>query len=165
MNIYELTNSQLALLSRIEDLDLDEQTIADTIEAEGYEGEIADKIDAYGLVAGEFSARANARRKEAQRMLALADADDKKANGLRDTIKTTFEKLGMKDLNTRHFSMKIKLNPPRVDVFGEVPQQYYVQKPPPKPEISKTLIKDAIKAGADCSAFAAMVQDTKLEIK
>ena len=165
MNIYELTNNQLALLHRIEELDLDEQTISDTLEAEGFEGEIADKLDAYGLVAGEFSARANMRREEAKRMLALADADDKKANGLRDTIKLTFERLDMKDLNTRHFSMKIKLNPPRVDVFGEVPEQYYIQKPPPKPEISKTLIKDAIKAGQDCSEFAKIVQDTKLEIK
>ena len=98
-------------------------------------------------------------------MLALADADDKKASRLRDIIKLTFEKLNMKDLNTRHFSMKLKLNPPRVDVFGEVPEQYYIQKPPPKPEISKTLIKDAIKAGQDCSAFAQMIQDSKLEIK
>ena len=165
MNIYELTNNQLALLHRIEELDLDEQTIADTIEAEGYGSEIADKLDAYGLVAGEFSARASMRREAGKRLLALADVDDKKANGMYDTIEMTLKKLDMKTLNTRHFSMKIKLNSPRVDVFGEVPEQYYIQKPPPKPEISKTLIKDAIKAGQDCSAFAKMVQDENLEIK
>ena len=165
MNIYELTNNQLALLHRIEDLDLDEQTIADTLEAEGYGSEIADKLDAYGLVACEFSARASMRREAGKRLLALADVDDKRAAGMYDTIEMTLKKLDMKTLNTRHFSMKIKLNPPRVDVFGEVPEQYYIQKPPPKPEISKTLIKDAIKAGQDCSSFAQIIQDTKLEIK
>ena len=165
INIYELTQNQLALLHRLESLNLDEQTVADTLEAEGFEGEISDKLDAYGLVAGEFRAIANARREEAKRLNSLADTADKKADGLHQVMKHTLEHLNYKDLSTKHFSLKIKLNPPKVEVFGDVPEQFYVQKPPPKPEISKTLIKDAQKAGQDISAFARIIQETKLEIK
>ena len=164
MNLYQLTTFQKHLLNQLNSLELDPQAIADTLEAEGVDEQIDEKLEAYVIVSREFEARANARYAESERMAKLAGQDKAKADALLKSAKETMETLGKLDVQTPFFHLKIAKNPPKCEVFGDVPAEFMVQKPAPPPSPSLTAIKDAIKKGSDCSAFARMVQETKLKI-
>ena len=163
MNLYDLTNQQLALKHKLESMNLDEQTVEDTLEGEL--GDIEQKCESIAIVRGEFLAMAKARKEEAERLLKLAAEDEKKADGLGEYVKVSLERLDLKTLATKLFKFTIKQNPPSIKIFGDVPQDFYVQKPPPKPEISKALLKEAIERGDDTSGFAELERKTRLEIK
>lgn len=171
MNLYQLTAFQEHLLNRLNGLDLDPQAIADTLEAEGVDEQIDAKLEAYVIVSREFDFRFTVRRAEAERqhaeaerLMALAEKDKKKVEALLKAVKTTMETLGKLDVQTPFFHLKIAKNPPKCDVFGDVPAEFMVQKPAPPPSVSLSAIKDAIKGGVDCSAFAKMVQESKIKI-
>ena len=164
MNLYQLTSYQKRLQDQLNSGDFDPQTIADTLEAEGVGEQIDAKLEGYVIVAREFEAQSAARYAEAERMAKLAAQDNAKAKALLEAAKKSMETVGKLDVQTPLFHLKIAKNPPKCEVFGEVPEIFMVQKPAPPPSPSLTAIKDAIKKGSDCSAFAKMVQETKLKI-
>jgi hypothetical protein len=163
MNLYQLTEQQLALKQKLEEMNLDEQTIEDTLEGEL--GDIEHKVESIIFVRNEFLSRAEARAKEGQRLLELADSDNKKAEKLDDYVKDCLNKLDIKHLPTKFFEVSVRINPPKIEIIGDVPEKFYVQPKAPRPVVSKTLIDDAMNNGEDCSEFAERVRGTKLVIK
>lgn len=164
MNLYELTAFQKRLQDQLNSGEFDPQTVEDTLDAEGVDEQIDAKLEAYVIVSREFEVQSTARFAEAERLMKLAGQDKAKSDALLKSAKTTMETLGKLDIQTPLFNLKIAKNPPKCEVFGDVPPEFMVQKPAPPPSISLSAIKDAIKGGADCSAFAKMVQETKLKI-
>ena len=82
-------------------------------------------------------------------------------------LKLNMEQAGIDKIECPLFQITIRKNPPSVDVFDDkqIPAEYWVT-PEPKPPvaaISKTLLSNAIKAGAEVPG-ARLVQGTKLVI-
>ena len=163
MNLYTLTFKQAQLRDKLETAGYDEQTIADTLEGE--RGDIEAALEDLATIRGEKIARKTVIMVEVERLLKLAEAEAGAVETIDRQIMFTLNRIGEKKISTTFHSFSVKTNPPSIDVFGEVPQKYYVQKPAPAPAVSKALIKDAIKAGEDVSAFAKQVQDTRLVIE
>ena len=79
--LYELTNEYLALLDMADDPDISPETWADTLE--GLSGEIEVRADGYAKVIRELTARAEALKKEEDRLSKTRRAVEKTIERLR----------------------------------------------------------------------------------
>lgn len=165
--IYQLTGQYMQLAEKLSSLDLDAQTIADTIEASGITDEIAVKAQGIEMVARGAELYCPAIDAEIERLQALKAHRQKIANGLRDYLKLNMESAGIEKIECSLFKISIKKNPPAVEILDEqqIPKSFWVT-PEPKPPVAtpdKTAIKKAIQAGQDV-AGAKLVQGTRLDI-
>lgn len=167
MTLYQLSGQYKQLAEQLSNLDLDAQTVADTIEASGLVDSLQDKAQGVLLVAKSAEIYIPAIDAEIERLQALKAKHQKVAQGVRDYLKLNMEQAGIDKIECPLFQITIRKNPPAVDVFDDkqIPAEYWVT-PEPKPPvaaISKTLLSKAIKAGAEVPG-ARLVQGTKLVV-
>ena len=69
-------------------------------------------------------------------------------------------------IESPHFALKIKKNPPSVviDSPDMIPAEFMKAPPPPPPSIDKVAIKEALKSGTEVPG-ARLNQELRLEIK
>ena len=149
---------------KLADLDLDEQTIADTLE--GLSGDLEAKATNVAKFVRNLEATA-AQIKEAEAsMAARRKALEKRADGLKRYLFSNMEFAGIQRIECPYFVLSIKSNPPAVDVFdaAQVPAEFMRQPEPPPAAPDKAAIKDALKAGKDVPGCR-LVQGSRLEIR
>lgn len=164
LSLYQIAAEHRHMVEALMATDNDSQTIADTIEAESYPLEVKAQNVAYAIRNLESLA---AQIKDAEKQMAdRRKSIENRAQHIRDYLQTCMEVAGVSKIECPHFALKIKKNPPSVDVFepGLIPAEFMRQPEPPLPVPDKIAIKEAIKAGRDVPG-AMLVQDTKLEIK
>ena len=164
-SLFNLTGQYLELAHKLADLDLDANTVADTIEASGIVDSITDKCQAIEHVARGAEAHNAAIDAEIARLQALKAHRSKTAQGLRDYIKRSMEALEIERIECPLFAISIRRNPAGVDVFDplSIPAQYMTAPKTPAPAPSKTLIAAALKAGTEVPG-ARLTQSTRLAI-
>jgi len=165
--LYALTGQYQQLAEKLAGMDLDAQTIADTIEASGLSDEITIKAQGIEMVARSAEMFNGAIDAEIERLQALKTSRQKIAQGLRDYLKLNMESVGIEKIECPLFKIAIKKNPPAVEILDEqqLPPEFWV-KPEPKPPVArpdKAAIKKAIQAGQEV-AGAKIVQGTRLDI-
>ena len=162
--LYILADQYKAAASSLADLELDEQTIADTLES--LSGDLEVKAVNVAMFARNLEATAVAIKEAEAQMAARRKAMEKRADNLRAYILRCMESTGIKKIDGPHFALNVKANPASVEVFDpfQVPAEYMRQKPPPAPEPDKTAIKAAIQAGKEVPG-AKLTQGKRLEIK
>ena len=163
--LYEMSYQYRQLLERLSNLDLDAQTIEDTIEGSGLTDDIAQKAAGIEMVARTMEMHNPAIDAEIDRLKALKTQRAKAAQGLREYLRTNMIATGIQKLESPLFKIRLQNNPPSVDVFepGLVPAQYMTQPKPPEPAPNKTAIAAAIKAGAEVPG-AKLVQTQRLVV-
>lgn len=165
--LYQLAGQYQQLAEKLSSLDLDAQTIADTIEASGITDEIATKAQGVEMVARSAEMFNVAIDAEIERLQALKAHRQKIAQGLRDYLKLNMESAGIDKIECPLFKIAIKKNPPAVEIIDEkqIPIEYWVtpEPKPPLPRPDKTAIKKAIQAGQEV-AGTKLVQATRLDI-
>jgi hypothetical protein len=168
LKLYEISGQYRALAERLADLDLDAQTVADTIEASGLTDALQEKAQGVELVARAAEMHFPAIDAEIARLQALKERRAKIAAGLREYLRTQMEFAGIERIECPLFLLTVKKNPPAVEVLEEtqVPAAFWVTPPPKVPEarIDKKAIAAALKAGQDVPG-ARLVQHTRLEVK
>ena len=158
---YEYQQAALALA----DLDLDAQTIADTLE--GLSGDLETKAISCAMVARNMEATAAAIKDAESAMAARRKALENRAASLRQYVLNNMLFAYIKRLECPQFRMAVRDNPPVVDIFdaSQVPAEFMALPPPaPPPAPDKAAIKAAIKAGRDV-AGCRIIQGQRLEIK
>lgn len=165
-NLYELVGERLALQSHLMALNLDEETIQDTLEGESTE--ISAKIESYGYVIKNRTAFADAMSGEIARMIARRDAELKRIEGIESWLLSSMLACNITKIECPAFSVSVRTNPPSVDVINEaaIPAEY-IRTPEPKPPVpapDKKAILAAMKAGVDVPGCA-INQKQRLEIK
>lgn len=166
-SLFNLTGQYIELANKLADLDLDAETVADTIEASGIVDNITDKIQAVEYVARGAESHNAAIDAEIARLTALKAHRVKVAQGLRDYIKRSMEALQIERIECPMFAVSIRKNPPAVDLYDLdlLPKEYW-STPEPKPPVAspdKKLIAAALKAGKDV-AGAALKHGTRLVV-
>ena len=166
--LYEITNEYLALAEKLASLDLDAETVADTIEASGIVDTLQAKSQALEYVARGALAHHAAIDGEIARLMALRAKRDKVAQGLRDYLKDNMERAGIQKIECPMFSISIRVNPVAVEVIDplSLPKEFW-RTPEPRPPVSapdKALIKTALQAGVEVMG-ARLTQTTRLDIK
>lgn len=143
--LYEIDQDLQALIAAISQEALDENTIAEAIDA--YLADAAtEKIDAYCRLIAEQESLAAARRSEAARLKELAAQADNLAARLRNRLAAFFTRAGKQRFETERFKISLRQGAPYVDILlppEELPEQYRRVKI----EADKIAIAQALKAG------------------
>jgi hypothetical protein len=164
--LYVLSSQYAALSDKLDRLDLDDQTIADTIEASGLVDDIQTKAQGLLMVAAESNKYVPLIEMEIQRLKDLKATRERVSQGLRDYLKSCMESAGIEKIECPLWKISIQKNPPAVEIFDtlSIPSAYMTDPKPIPPAPDKALIKQAIKDGIEVPG-ARMTQSTRLAIK
>jgi hypothetical protein len=164
--LYNLAGQYAALADKLDRLELDDQTIADTIESSGLVDDIQTKAQGVLMVAAESTKYVTLIEIEIQRLKDLKATRERVAAGLREYLKTCMESAGIEKIECPLWKVSIQKNPPSVDVFDplSIPAAYMTDPKPVPPAPDKALIKQAIKEGFEVPG-ARLTQSTRLAIK
>lgn len=147
--LYELAHSYRDAADKLADLDLDEQTIEDTLES--LSGDLEVKATNTAMVVRNIEAMAAAIKDAEAQMAARRKALENRATRVRDYLLANMMVSGIQTIECPYFKLSVRDNPASVEVYepGLIPATFMRQPEPPPPSPDKTAIKEALKAGQD----------------
>jgi hypothetical protein len=147
--LYVIAQTFRADADKLADLDLDPQTLIDTIE--GMSGDLETKVQNILFVSRNLESTADAIDAAAAAMIARSKAIKARAIALKKGVFDAMLFTGVTNIEGPYFRLTIQNNPPSVDVFeaDTVPAEYWTQPATPPKVLDKTAIKNAIKGGAE----------------
>ena len=164
MTLYELTSEYLDLLAMLEDPDVDEDLINDTLE--GIDGELEVKADGYARVMRQMDADAKAIKAEEERLANRRKSLENRSAALKSRLQQMMEITGKVKFKTELFSFGIQKNPAAVvmdeQYIENIPECYLIIQ---EPKIDKQKIKEDLKAGLDLEGIAHLEQTESLRIR
>lgn len=147
MNLYELSGERLALQNKLESMDLDIETITDTLEANSME--IEAKIADYGYVIRNMDSFTDAMKAEENRMFERRKAHEKRVSKIKAWLLQNMQLCGITKIECPAFTVSLKNNPASVIIDDEelIPDGYKKLPEPPPLTPNKTMISTALKSG------------------
>ncbi|MFW9595947.1 MAG: siphovirus Gp157 family protein, partial [Macromonas sp.] len=102
---------------------------------------------------------------EIKRLTKLKKHYEQRADALEESTLALLQSTGIHTIEGDLMVVKIRSNPPAVDVFdpAQVPTEYLRTPEPPPPAPDKTAIKDALKRGIDIPG-ARLIQTQRLAV-
>jgi phage host-nuclease inhibitor protein Gam len=170
MKLYEINQTYQEFLDQIASGEIPEEAISDTLEA--LNGEFEDKADNIACYIKSLLSDTQAIKAESDALLERAKAKKTKADRLTDYLYQAFKVRGKEKLETTRNLLKIRKNPPAVQIDDEAAFISWTQEQDGRealltihePTINKTAIKNALKAGEKIP-HAKLVSSEKLTIK
>lgn len=164
VTLYEVASQYREMAARLTDLDLDEQTILDTLEGES--GALVEKGQNVAFVVRNLEASAEAIKAAESAMAARRKAIENRAKRLRQYLLMGMQTAGIQKIESPYFNIAIRKNPPSVEVFdaNQIPDIYMKVPEPPPPEPDKQAIAQAIKEGFEVPG-AKLTRGERVEIK
>lgn len=163
-SLYEITQDYLQIQHMMEDPELDPKTLADTME--GIEGELEVKADGYAKVIRNMESDISAIKAEMTRLSDRKKTIEKNIQTLKLALQKAMEITGKTKFKTELFSFGVRNNAPAVVIdeqyIENIPTEYLRIK---EPEIDKTKLKEALKAGVDLEGIAHLEKSSSLIIK
>lgn len=149
MNLYEIALSFRAEADKLADLDLDEQTLADTLDS--LSGELETKATHTAMVLRNIEANAAAIKEAEAQMAARRKALEARAARIKDWLLAGMMVAGVQKIECPHFRLSVRDNPGAVEVYEPelIPAEFMRQPEPPPAAPDKSAIKEAIKAGRE----------------
>lgn len=165
LTLFQLKGEWHDLMEKLSDLDMDAQTIADTIEGSDIQMALEEKLQGYEMVARTMEATRPAVQAEIKRLQALDKAMAARAIALRAKVQATMTEMGASKIACPLFEMRIQKNPPALDVYDErmVPSEFW-HTPEPVTVLDKDALKTALKEGREIQG-ARLTQGESLRIK
>ncbi len=162
--LYSIADAYLQDVAKLQDLDLDEQTIADTLE--GLSGDLEVKATNVALVIRNFESFENQIDWEIDRLKERKADLAKRRESIRNYLLSNMQRTGISKIESPYFTLSVRTNPPKVviDDPEQIPDEFWRQPPVPLPEVDKKAIAAAIKAGQTV-AGAHVIQNVSLSIK
>jgi hypothetical protein len=164
MNLFEVASEYRADAAKLVDLELDDQTFADTLEA--ISGDLETKAMNTAFVAKNLEATAEQIKEHAKAMTERAKAMENRAARIRKYLLDGLQLAGRDKIDTPFFKIKIAQNPPSVVIADEslVPASYKTDPQPPAPAPDKVLIKKALSDGFEVPGCS-LVRGQRLDIR
>lgn len=153
--LYSLTEEYLELLNMLEDEEIDEQMILDTIE--GMDGEIEHKADNYAKLIRNIESSNEAIKKEVERLNNRKTTFENRIKSLKEHLYNSMKVTGKTKFTTELFSFNIQKNGGKraltIDKDLElIPDDYRIKQPD---KIDGDKVRDLIKdLGDDKCEFA-----------
>lgn len=163
--LYALSGQYQSLVNRLTELDLDETTVLDTIDASGLVDEITIKAQSIEIVARTIEMHNPTIDSEIDRLQKLKKQRQSIAKGLRDYLLSNMISSGITKIDAPLFKLGIRNNPESVviDAESQIPQDY-MREIPASYSPDKALIKQAIKDGFEVPG-AHLTRTQSLSIK
>ncbi len=164
LSLYQITAGQLALAEQLASMDIDEQTMADTLE--GNLAEFEDKARAVAAVVGNLEAEAEVYAQHAKRLTDFAKSITARVEWLKSYLLNNMQAVGVTEIKGNGLTIKAQANPESVEVFSPelIPELFMRVPQAPAPQPDKASIKDALKSGAEIHG-ARLSRTTRLVIK
>ena len=162
--LYEIAAEYRENLAKLEELDLDAQTVADTLESIG--GDMTLKATNVGFVIRNMESLA-AQIKEAEAaMAARRKALEARAEHVREYLMRNMLACEISKIESPYFTLSVRTNPPKVviDDPEAIPAEYWRQPAIPAPELDKKKLAEEMKAGVVVDG-AHMERGSSLSIK
>lgn len=161
--LYELAAEYRNAANRLADLQLDEQTIADTLE--GLSGAIEEKLINVAFVIRNIESLAEQIKQAEQQMAMRRKALENRSESIRNYLKRNMEACNITEIDSPWFKIAIRNNPASlvVDDESKIPKEFF-DIPDPVPVLDKKAVKEMIKNGFDVTG-AHLEQKTRVEIK
>lgn len=161
--LFILAAEHRALADKLHNLDLDDQTIADTLESEG--GDLVEKCKNVAAVFRNLESDAKQIKEAEQQLAERRKAIEKRAESLKNYLKTNMEVAGITKIECPWFLISIAQNPEAVTVDDEslIPRDYFKEIPATF-QLDKAMVKQAIKDGFNVPG-AHLSRGTSLRIK
>lgn len=163
--IYKIAQEYRQITDALMDADIDEQTLADTLEGERWPLEV--KAGNYAAVIGNLSATADAIKAAEEKMAARRLTLERRVDWLKRNLKDAMELARINRIEWPEFVITVQNNAMEsveIDELSLLPAEYWRQPEPPPAAPDKTAIKAAIKAGVDVLG-ARLTRGTHLRIK
>lgn len=143
LTLYELTQEYTELLAMLEDPEMDEQVIADTLE--GLSGEIEAKADGYARVIKQMDADSKAIKAEEERLYNRRKSLENRISYLKSRLQFAMELTGSTKIKTELFNIGIQKNPAKVviDDPTKIPEGFLI---PQDPKVDTAAIKESLKS-------------------
>lgn len=143
--LYELTGQFKELLELIEQGELDQTMLKDTLE--GIDCEIELKADGYAKVIKEIEGNISTIKTEIDRLSGKKSSMENSIKTMKQALETAMKATGKLKFKTELFSFGIQKNPPSLVLDScIIPCEFLIQK---EPEPDKNAIKEALKNGAN----------------
>ena len=158
-SLYKLTEEYREL----ENMDLDAETLADTLEL--LEGEFDAKADAICHVLANLSAMSGAAYMEAARLSTRSNMIDMRAEKLKDYLRESMEKLGKKKIESAKFTISCVAGRDKVgEVDDFVLSKVYYTIIPASEKLDKKMLLAELKKG-DVEGAELIKSKSSLRIK
>lgn len=164
LTLYQIADQYIADAERLKELDLDEQTMLDTLE--GMAGDLETKATNIAALARNIDAAAAAIKEAESAMAKRRKALENRAERLREYLMANMNRTGITKIESPWFVIAVRNNPESLIVTDEasIPSEYFEQLPPPPPSLDKKRLKEAIKSGLVVDG-AHLERGQRLEIK
>lgn len=163
-SLYLIADQYLIDLERIETMELDDQTFADTLE--GLSGDLEVKSTNIAMFTKNLQTTADAIKQAEQAMADRRKKIESKIEKIEDYLLENLIRCGIKKIDSPFFSISVRNNAESVIIDEEklIPAEFlaYPDIPPPRPDKAK--IKEAIKNGQEI-AGAHLERKQSLQIK
>jgi len=163
--LYELAADYRDAASKLAELDLNEATIADTLE--GMSGDLVVKGTNVMMLAANLDATAKAIKDAEARMAERRRAIENRAARLRAYLLQCMNLAGIKKIESPELRITVRQNPQRVDIFEAalLPPEYLREVPTPPPEPDKKALLADMKAGKEVQGARLVDGDYRLEVR
>lgn len=160
--LYELAADFKSVADRLEESELDDQTIADTLE--GYAAEFDDKVVSIVSLLCNLEATAAAIKEAEKQQKERREAIEKKAGWLRDYVLRNMMTVGKEKVSCGLFSVRVRQNPASVSIKegATIPSEFIRTKT--ELVTDKKALKDALEAGQEFDGIT-LVRNNSLTIK
>lgn len=162
--LFELSAQYQALLEMAEDPETDPEALEGSMEAIG--DELNDKLDGYAAVITQLKGDVETIKTEVDRLTQRKRTIEANIDRMMLSMQNAIEATGQKKIRTATHSFGIQKTPAKVvmdtDDLTKIPEEYLVIRPA---EVSKSKIKDALKAGTDLTGIAHLEQGDALRIR
>lgn len=164
LTLYTIADQYLQDLQKLQDMDLDEQTFADTLES--LSGDLEVKATNVAMFVRNLEANAESIKAAEKQMAERRKAIEAKAERIRNYLKDNMARTGITKIDCPYFALSLRNSPPAVEVINadEIPAQYFDIPEPPAPVLNKNRLKDDLKNGVIVEG-ARLTQGSYLQIK
>lgn len=163
-SLYTLTTEFLQVANQLEEMELDQTTIADTLES--LELPIEEKAENIIKYAKNIQAMAEARKNESKRLAELAAADTKRADRLLGYLDDSLRMLGKKKLTAGVFQVSYRKGVEVVKVDTErLPKEYWNAPEPVAVPLGKPELKKMLKEGKTIEGVSLVRNPDSLVVK
>ena len=163
LTLYQVANQYLRILNNLENSDLPDEVIYNTLE--GLEGALETKARNIAAYFQNLEAEAAAIKDAETKMAKRRKAIENRVAWLKHYIKTNMDKLSITEIKSPEFVLKIVKNPPMVviDHQDAIPAEF-MRIIPETREPDKHALKEVLKTG-EVVPGAHLETNTRLEIR
>lgn len=145
--LYLIAQEYRQAAAQLADLDLDPQTVADTLE--GLAGDVETKAQSVAHMVRAMESDAAAVKQWAKDASERAKAIEARADRLREYLSSNMQACGIQKIEGPGITLSFrKSSAVVIDDEAQIPAEYMRQKPAPAPEPDKVALAAAMKAGA-----------------